>query len=95
MWWLATVHSEKTPEEQQAPGSILLALYKRMLQMPLWKEHGGRYPIPIKNLIPGLSSLFGSQILCSWHTRKEEMEEGGDFNRKNVLLSIVVVVNCL
>eukprot|EP00884_Botryococcus_braunii_P022991 jgi/Botrbrau1/9376/Bobra.0252s0005.3 len=42
MWWLAHIHSEKSPQEQQAPGSVLLALYKHMIQMPLWKKYGGR-----------------------------------------------------
>eukprot|EP00884_Botryococcus_braunii_P004792 jgi/Botrbrau1/14313/Bobra.0287s0006.1 len=42
LWWLAHVHSQRTPEQEQAPGYILLQLYRHMIQMPLWKKHNGR-----------------------------------------------------
>eukprot|EP00884_Botryococcus_braunii_P013503 jgi/Botrbrau1/22153/Bobra.0206s0076.1 len=42
MWWLASVHSLQTPEDEQRPGQVLLDLYAKMMELPLWKKHNGR-----------------------------------------------------
>jgi hypothetical protein len=42
MWWLASVHSGLSPEEEVLPGRALLSVYDKMMETPLWQQHGGR-----------------------------------------------------
>lgn len=66
MWWLASVHSQLTPEQEQKPGQILLDIYAKMFQSPLWKKHDGRCEHFLYCFTPSsLCRLCLGRLLCT------------------------------